>query len=92
MAVSILNYRRELWSTTTRDRIQALKMKFLQKVKGCRRPDRIQSDGLRQELNIYTMDEKLRTINAMILKAHEIFARYDTIFFLFTILANDISR
>jgi hypothetical protein len=61
MAVPILPYGSESWVTSKKDKdkIQAAKMRFLRRVKGCTRADRIRNVDIRAELNIYNINNRL---------------------------------
>jgi hypothetical protein len=60
MAVPILPYGSESWVTSKKDKdkIQAAEMRFLRRVKGCTRADRIRHVDIRAELNIYNMNNR----------------------------------
>jgi hypothetical protein len=61
MAVPILSYGSESWVTSKKDKdkIQAAEMRFLRRVKGCTRVDRIRNVDIRAELNIYNINNRL---------------------------------
>jgi hypothetical protein len=61
MAVPILSYGSESWviSKKDKDKIQAAEMRFLRRVKGCTRVDRIRNIDIRAELNIYIINNRL---------------------------------
>ena len=61
MAVPVLTYSSESWIVKESDRskIQTAEMRFLRKVKGCTRRDQIRNDVIREELNIYSVNEKV---------------------------------
>lgn len=61
MAVPALLYGSESWITTTKheSKIQAAEMKFLRRVKGCTRMDQIRNEDIREELQIYSIKEKI---------------------------------
>jgi hypothetical protein len=60
-AVPILSYGSESWVTSKKDKgkIQAAEMRFLRRVKGCTRADRIRNVDIRAELNIYNINNRL---------------------------------
>lgn len=61
MAVPVLMFGSESWILQERDRskIQSAEMKFLRRVKGCTKMDQIRNEDIREELNIYSIHEKL---------------------------------
>jgi hypothetical protein len=61
MAVPVLSYGSESWVTSKKDKdkIQAAEMRFLRRVKGCTRTDRIRNVDIRAELNIYNINNRL---------------------------------
>lgn len=61
MVVPILTYGSETWvpSKLDRSKIQAAEMRFLRRVKGCTRLDRIRNDDVRNALNIYNLNHRI---------------------------------
>jgi hypothetical protein len=61
MAVPVLSYGSESWviSKKDKDKIQAAEMRFLRRVKGCTRADRIRNVDIRAKLNIYNINNRL---------------------------------
>lgn len=61
IAVPTMLYGCECWILTERQRsrIQAQEMKFLRRVKGCTRHDRIRNDEVRKELKIFNINERI---------------------------------
>jgi hypothetical protein len=61
MAVPVLLYGSETWTSRKRDwiRIQAAEMKYLRTVKGCTSLDQIRNDDIRIELGISPLSEKI---------------------------------
>ena len=62
IAVPTLLYGSETWITTKKEesRIQAQEMKFLRRVKGCTKLDRIRNTDIRTELNILDINQKIK--------------------------------
>jgi hypothetical protein len=62
IAVPILIYGSETWalSKSEESKIQSWEKLFLRSVKGCSRMDRIKTDGIRQEVNIFTLEDKIK--------------------------------
>jgi hypothetical protein len=60
MAVPVLSYGSESWVTSKKDtdKIQAAEMRFVRRVKGCTRADRIRNVEIRAELNIYNINNR----------------------------------
>jgi hypothetical protein len=60
MAVPVLSYGSEscVISKKDNDKIQAAEMRFLRRVKGCTRADRIRNIDIRAELNIYNINNR----------------------------------
>jgi hypothetical protein len=61
MAVPVLSYVSESWviSKEDKDKTQAALMRFLGRVKGCTRADRIRNVDIRAELNTYNNNNRL---------------------------------
>lgn len=61
MAVPQLLYGCESWTIRKQDKmkIQASEMKFLRRVKRCTLMDKIKNEDIRQELNIFSLNEKI---------------------------------
>ena len=53
---------RELWRITSKQdgKIRALKMAFLRGVKRCSKLDRIRNEAIREELQVFKLNEKLK--------------------------------
>jgi hypothetical protein len=60
IAVQILIYGTEVLSKREGSKIQSSEMLFLRSVKGCSRIDRIKNDDIRQEVNIFTLKDKIK--------------------------------
>lgn len=60
MAAPVLMFGSETWALTRlgKHRIQSSEMRFLQKVKVCTPRNRIRNEGIRAELNFYSMIER----------------------------------
>jgi hypothetical protein len=60
--VPILIYGSEAWVLSKREeiKIQSSEMLFLRSVKGCSRIDRIKNDDIQQELNMFTLKDKIK--------------------------------
>jgi hypothetical protein len=60
MTVPILSYGSKSWvvSKKDKDKIQVAEMRFLRRVKGCTRADRIRNVDIRAELNIYNINNR----------------------------------
>lgn len=63
MAVPVVLYGSETWVLSKREqtRLQAAEMKFLRAVKGCTLEDRNRNEDIRNELGIFSLDEKRKT-------------------------------
>lgn len=61
MAVPILTYGSESWITTQKDtnKLQTAEMRFLRRIKGCTREDRLRNEAIREELQIYNINDKI---------------------------------
>ena len=61
MAVPVLMYGSESWINTKKgdSKIQAAEMRFLRRVKGCTRRDLVRNEDVRNELNVYAINEKI---------------------------------
>lgn len=61
MAVPILTYGSESWIMNARNKsnIQAAEMRFLRSVKGCTRTDRLRNVEIREELEIFNVNDKI---------------------------------
>lgn len=61
MAVPTLIYGSESWINRRKDRskIEASEMAFLRSVKGCTKYDRIRSDDIRQELQMFKLTSRI---------------------------------
>ncbi|KAF6206398.1 hypothetical protein GE061_017631 [Apolygus lucorum] len=61
MATPVLSYGSESWTITQRDKqkIQTVEMKFLRRVKGCTLRDQIRNEHIREELGVYSVNEKI---------------------------------
>lgn len=62
MAVPSLLFGSETWTMTAADskKLQAAEMKFLRSVKGCTILDKIRNDKIREELMIFSLEEKIK--------------------------------
>ena len=61
MAVPVLMYGSESWilKEADKNKIQAAEMRFLRKVKGCSRRDHIRNETIREELEIFNINERI---------------------------------
>ncbi|KAJ4447240.1 hypothetical protein ANN_09244 [Periplaneta americana] len=62
MAVPTLAYGNETWTLTKKQqsKIQTTEMKFLRNVKGCTKRDLITNENIREELEIFNINERLK--------------------------------
>lgn len=62
MAAPVLLYGCESWTMRKKDtsRIQTTEMKFLRRIKGCTLRDRIRNIDIREELDIYSINDKIK--------------------------------
>ncbi|XP_073991824.1 uncharacterized protein [Rhodnius prolixus] len=64
MAVPLLTYGSESWVTRAKDKsnLQSAEMRFLRRVKGCTKRERIRNVDIREELDIYNINEFIEEI------------------------------
>ena len=64
MAVPTITYGSEVWVTSKKQeqRIQTQEMKFLRRVKGCTRLDRIRNEDIRRELNVDSLNDLVKDL------------------------------
>lgn len=61
MAIPVISYGSEMWTATKKQesKIQASEMKFLRGVKGCTKLDHIRNEEIREELEIFNLNDRL---------------------------------